>query len=192
MFRVQGSIIVRRPVEEVFALLPYAATNNMQRVYSSWGNALQELAKENFSINRMLRVGPIEIGSTFHAQLQGPNMLFINTFTVIELELNKRLTLQQHLYGTVGSSANTTSYELESVAEGTRLIMTREIAGGWFYLLSLRLINAIPGLKGIEAKTHLRTLKGMLEQGKLLQPGYRASGPLPALDESQLPTEAPE
>ena len=197
MFRAQGSIIVHRPVEEVFALLPYAATDNMQGSSLSKLMAIADQLKERnpsstytFPIKTHTPDGKIEKGSIFQIQVQTTTSEGIITYKVIEIEPDRKLTLEYTEDRLVGVSI--ICYELESVTVGTRLTMTREIEKQGCYPLFLRLINATPGMKGISASMHLRSLKHMLEQGKLLEPGHRASGPLPALDEGQLPTEAPE
>jgi hypothetical protein len=196
MFQAQGSIIVQRQVEEVFALLPYAATNNMR------GSALEsiesiraDLRERNFSSSPAMLfkrdVPPkVEIGSTFQTQALGSSIQTI-TYKVVELEPNRKLTLEQQTVGTFAASA-ITSYELEPVAEGTRLIMTGEADAKGCVWLIYKAFDSIPWIKQLAVSFDLRVRKRMLEQGVLLQPGHRISGPLPALDEGQLPTEAAE
>ncbi len=186
MFYAQGSIIVHRTVEEVFALLPYAATSNMQGT-----SRLENAAQEGISINRSLPAGKIEVGTIFETQVQRPGRQSVTTFKVIELEPDRKLTLEQHSVGSV-SMSSFMRYELEPVYEGTKLTVRGEMETQGRIPLLVRLFLNTRRMYQSSISLWLDTLKRTLEQGILLQPGYRASGPLPALDESQLPTEAPK
>ncbi len=186
MFYAQGSIIVHRPVEEVFTLLPYAVTDNMQNA-----SHLINMAYERVPVYRAMSTEKVEVGTIFQRQVQGQSVQSIATYKVVELEPNRKLILEQQIVGAFASSAMM-SYTLEPVPEGTRLRVTGEADGLGCVRVMYKVFDTIPGMKRFSVSFMLRQLKRTLEQGIFLQPAYRISGPLPELDESQLPAEGPE
>lgn len=186
MFYAQGSIIVHRPVEEIFLLLPYAVTDNLQNASN-----LMHMAYERVPISRSISTETVEVGTIFQRQAQGQSVQSITTYTVVELEPNRKLILEQQTVGAFASSAMM-SYTLEPVPEGTRLSVTGEADGQGCVRVMYQVFGTIPGMKRWSVAFTLRQLKRTLEQGIFLQPDYHISGPLPELDESQLPAEGPE
>lgn len=191
MFYAQGSIIVHRPVEEVFTLLPYAVTDYLQNA-----SHLINMAHERVPVYRSISTEKVEVGTIFQRQVQGQRVQSMATYTVVEVEPNKKLILEEQIVGAFASSAMM-SYALEPVPEGTRLSVTGEVDGQGCVRVMYTVFDTIPGMKRFTVSFGLRQLKRTLEQGIFLQgiflqPAYRISGPLPELDESQLPAEGPE
>lgn len=187
MFYAQGSIVVHRPVEEVFPLLPYAVTDNLQNA-----SHLMNMAYERVPISRSISTATAEVGTIFQRQVQGQSVQSLTTYKVVELEPNRKLILEQQTIGTFASSAAMMSYTLEPVPEGTRLSVTGEADGQGCVRVIYKVVDTIPGMKRFSVAFMLRQIKRTLEQGIFLQPACRISGPLPELDESQLPAEGPE
>jgi hypothetical protein len=73
MFYAQGSI-VHRPVEEVFPLLPYAVTDNLQDA-----SHLMNMANERVPIYRARSTETVEVGTIFQRQVQGLSVLYTSS-----------------------------------------------------------------------------------------------------------------
>lgn len=178
MVHGQGSTIINRPVEEVFAFLPVAVTNP----------SLNNPRLSHAAFWQQVPAGVIEKGTTFTYQPQEANMQTITE--VIGFEPNQSISLQQNTSGCL-YARGVTRYNLEPAAEGTRVTITMEAeAKGWLWLIFA--VFNLPGMNKLAIVANLRALKGRIEAQPFITVGYRSSGPLPALDAIQFSASSSE
>jgi carbon monoxide dehydrogenase subunit G len=118
MTKFEKSIIINRPVEEVWKFL-----SNLGN-FPKWDRGIYEV--------RQTSKGPIGVGSTLQSDRLFLGWHGIGEFVVTEYEPNRVLALR----GGAGSSSGNLRYTFESVTGGTRLTGTSEVQlGGWLKLL---------------------------------------------------------
>lgn len=124
MIKVEKSIIIHRPIEEVFAFVG-DLKNSVQ-----WQPGLLE--------GRQTTEGPLGIGTkfTFVRKFMGRKIEASNEF--VEYEPNTKVTFKS----TSGPVPGEASYLFESTAEGTKLTSKIEMQPGGFFGLAEPLIAA--------------------------------------------------
>jgi uncharacterized protein YndB with AHSA1/START domain len=144
MIKVQKSIVIRRPIEEVFAFV------GDQRNAPQWQHGLLEV--------RRTTEGPLGIGTrhTFVRKFMGRKMEASNEY--VEYEPNKKVTFTS----TSGAMDLEASYLTESTVEGTKLTSMIEMQPRGFAGLAEPLIAA--SLRR-EMEASLGELKDLLESG---------------------------
>jgi uncharacterized protein YndB with AHSA1/START domain len=142
MFNVDESIVINRPVEEVFAFV--ADQTNGPR----WQDGLLEV--------RRITNGPVGVGTKHTAarKFLGRKMELTNEY--IKYEPNRRVTFK----GESGSMRFETSYLTESTTNGTKLTCQMQVEQGGLFGLAEPMI-AKSFKRDFEA--NFRTLKALLE-----------------------------
>jgi uncharacterized membrane protein len=142
MIQVKDSIIINRPIEEVFAFVA-DQTNGPQ-----WQDGLLEV--------RRITDGPIGVGTRHTAarKFLGRRLELTNEY--IEYEPNKQVTFK----GESGSMRFESSYLTESTTHGTRLTSQMQMEQGGLFGLAEPMIAK--SLKR-DFAANFRTLKALLE-----------------------------
>jgi uncharacterized protein YndB with AHSA1/START domain len=122
MARFDVGITIKRPVEDVFAVLSDFSNG------SKWASGAVEPAKQTSA-------GPIGVGTTWHGVGKVAGRQFDTEITFTEFEPNRKITL------TITKPFPTTwTVTLESVAGGTRVSQTVEAEPGGFFKLAEPLV----------------------------------------------------
>ena len=152
MIVVEESVVIDRPIEEVFAFV--ADQSNAPR----WQSGLLEV--------RRTTDGPLGVGTKHTAarKFMGRRLEAVNEYVVYEP--NKEITFK----GIAGSSVFQHSYITESTAEGTKLTSRMEMQPKGFAGLAEPLIAS--SLKR-EFVANLGELKDLLESGVAAAPTGR-------------------
>jgi len=120
MVRIEASVMVNRPAEEVWKFM------------TSWSN----FAKINPAIleARQMSVGPLGVGTTIEARLRNPNIIEKDVnIRVIEYEPNRKLTLEHTSGATKGTN---TIFSMEPIEGKTKLTLKSDVKlSGFFRLL---------------------------------------------------------
>ena len=118
MVKVEGSVVINRPIEEVFAFL-----NNPDNT-SQWRGSVLE--------SKQTSEGPPGVGTTGQGVSQFLGRRSESTWEITEYELNRKVTSK--------STSGPVPYELsatfESVDEGTRVTLVGEFEVGGFFKLA--------------------------------------------------------
>jgi hypothetical protein len=164
MIHLQKSIIVHRPVEEVFDFIINPEHHKEPGKYADYFPQ---------------PVGPV------------PEWWFHRNALITQYDLNQQITKQITEYGCNPAIA-CTSYSLKSTEEGSVVTVVTWMEGkGLFKLIyQLQEYRIMPYLTSV-VDSSLSQLKTRLESHPL-NSLFRISGPLPALDEGQLPPEMPQ
>lgn len=118
MVKVEGTVVINRPIEEVFAFL--ANPDNA----SQWQGSVLE--------SKQTSEGPVGVGTTGQAASQFLGRRIESTWEVTEYELNRKATLKT----TSGPVPYEQSATLESVDEGTKVTLVAEYEVGGFFKLA--------------------------------------------------------
>jgi uncharacterized membrane protein len=145
MIRVEQSVTVNRPVEEVFAFAGSAFVQNLPK----WSTAVQEF--------RQTSPGPLGVGTTAHqVRLVNGKPTESNT-TVTEFEPNRKLTFRSE-----GSVPAQGTYTFEPAAGGTKVSLVLEMEPGGFG----RLAGPIIGRQvKKDTEADLGRMKSLIETG---------------------------
>ena len=147
MYEVEGTVVINRPIEEVFAYL--ANPENA----SQWQGAVVE-AKQTSE-------GPVGVGTTGKMTSQFLGRRGESTWEITEFELNKKATLKS----TSGPVPYEQSATFESVDEGTKVTLVAEFDIGGFYKLAEPLFTRM-GHRQAEADfANLKDLVEALSEG---------------------------
>jgi uncharacterized protein YndB with AHSA1/START domain len=113
MLSIEKSIVINRPVEEVFAFVAQGEN------WSQWAAELVETKKTS--------EGPLGVGTTYTHVAQMLGRRIENGYEVTEYEPNRKVSMKS----TSGPVPAETSLTVESVEGGTKLALTvaAEIAG---------------------------------------------------------------
>jgi len=113
MLKIDKSVVINRPIEEVFAFV--SAGEN----WSQWATELVETKKTS--------EGPLGVGTTYTHVAQMLGRRIENGYEVTEYEPNRKVSMKS----TSGPVPAETSLTVESVEGGTKLALTvaAEIAG---------------------------------------------------------------
>jgi uncharacterized protein YndB with AHSA1/START domain len=122
MARFDVGVTIKRPVEDVFAVLSDFSNG------SKWASGAVEPAKKTSA-------GPIGVGTTWHAVGKVVGRRFDTDVTCTEFEANRKITL------TLTKPFPTTmTVTFESVADATRINQTIESEPGGFFKLAEPLV----------------------------------------------------
>lgn len=142
MIRIEHSVVINRPIEEVFAFV-----TDIDKM-SQWALELREAKKTS--------EGPVGVGTTFSGVVQLLGRRMENNHEVTEYEPNRKYSFKT-TSGPVPMEAEST---FESVAGGTRVTILAEAEPGGFFKLA-EPIFARTAQRQYE--TNLATLKDLLE-----------------------------
>jgi len=119
MARAEGSTTIKRPIEEVFAVLSDLSNN------SKWVSGIVEAPKK-------ISDGPIGVGTTWHTIAKFLGRRIESDTEITEFEANRKIT------STSKSGPFPTTFEitLEPVAGGTRVNQIIEAEPGGFFKLA--------------------------------------------------------
>jgi uncharacterized membrane protein len=142
MLNIEKSIVINRPVEEVFAFVSPGEN------WSQWATELVETKKTS--------EGPLGVGTTYTHVAQMLGRRIENGYEVTEYEPNKKVSMKS----TSGPIPAETSLTVESVEGGTKLALTvaAEIAG--VFKLAEPLVARIMGR---QQDANFANLKDLLE-----------------------------
>ena len=118
MVRVEGTVVINRPIEEVFAFLANPDKS------SQWQGMVLE-AKQTSE-------GPVGVGTTGQVVSQFLGKRMESSWEVTEYELNRKATLKT----TSGPVPYEQSATLESVDDGTKVTLVAEYEVGGFFKLA--------------------------------------------------------
>ncbi|MFQ5594038.1 MAG: SRPBCC family protein [Anaerolineae bacterium] len=142
MARIEASVVINRPIEEVFAFV-----TDSEKM-SHWMSELVE-AKQTSE-------GPVGVGTTYMAVATPLGRRAESTQEVVEYEPNRKFAFKS----TSGPVASKDNYTFESVAGGTKVTRVAEAeTGGFFRLaepLAVRMMQR-------QFKTNFAHLKDLLE-----------------------------
>ena len=141
MAKFEGSIVINRPLEEVFALLSNPENN------PKWQSGIVELRKTS--------EGPIGVGATYRSVNQFLGRRIEGETEITEYEPNRKYTLKSKLPFPV--EARTT---FERVEGGTRINLKTEVEIGGFFKLAEPLVVSM-GKRQFEGD--LANLKDLME-----------------------------
>ncbi len=144
MVRVETSVVIKRPVEEVFKFMENPA-NDLR-----WQAGILE--------SEQISEGPIGVGTTMRSASTFLGQRLESTVEVTEHEPNKKIAIKS-LSGTIPIEA---SYTFEAVEEGTKIVLRGQgDVGGVFKLAEPLVARAAQR----QFEGNLATLKDILETG---------------------------
>lgn len=142
MTRIEQSVVINRPIEEVFA-------------FASDPEKLSQWAAEVVDVE-MTSKGPLGVGTTFNAAVKLLGRRMDNGHKITEYEPNRRYSIKV-TSGPVSGDMETT---FESVDGETKVTMVAEIEAGGFFRVAEPLL-ARAGQR--QYATNLANLKDLLE-----------------------------
>jgi uncharacterized membrane protein len=142
MLRIEKSIVINRPVEEVFAFV--APGEN----WSLWATELVEAKKTS--------EGPLDVGTTYTHVAQMLGRRIENGYEVTEYEPNKKVSMKS----TSGPIPAEPSLTFESVEGGTKLDLTVEAEIAGFFKLAEPVVAR---MMGRQQDANFANLKDLLE-----------------------------
>lgn len=142
MARVDTSVFMNRPVDEVFAFVTDLQNGKM------W--------QAGFVESRLMSEGPIGVGTKFQDVREFLGRRFQSTGEIIEYQPSNKFGLRL----TSGPVPFTGRFTFESVEDGTRLIFVGEGEPGWFFKLLEPLV--VYGFRR-QLQENFATLKEFLE-----------------------------
>ena len=122
MVKLEGSVVINRPIEEVFAFLTNPENS------SQWQGSVLE--------SKQTSEGPRGVGTTGQVVSQFLGRRIESTWEVTEYELNRKTTSKS----TSGPVPYELSATLETVDEGTRVTLVGEYEIGGFFKLAEPLV----------------------------------------------------
>jgi uncharacterized protein YndB with AHSA1/START domain len=125
MARFDVGVTIKRPVEDVFAVLSDFSNG------SKWASGAVEPAKKTSD-------GPIGVGTTWHGVGKVAGRRFDTDITLTEFEANRKVTIKF-----TKPFPTTTTVTFESVAGGTRVSQTVESEPGGFFKMAESLLVTI-------------------------------------------------
>jgi uncharacterized membrane protein len=147
MIRVEQSVEVNRPVEEVFAFM-----NEMANIFK-WSQQIDEI--------RQLTPGPIQLGSKFEIVSRFLGRRITSVLTVSEFIPNQIVKSQ----GEAGGMQMTSSTTYSSEGENTLMKMETEMEpSGWWKLIAPFLPGLIRRLSTIEHKLLRESLEKTIQR----------------------------
>ena len=142
MVRIGHSVVINRPIEEVFAFV-----SDLDK-FSQWALEIVEVKKTS--------KGPVGVGTTFSGVVQLLGRRIENTHEVTKYEPNKKLAFKT-TSGPVSLEAETI---FESVGGGTKVTIVAEAEPGGFFRLAEPIFARVARR---QYETNLATLKDLLE-----------------------------
>lgn len=143
MIKVEESIVIDRPVEQVFAYLSNAR-NELQ-----WGSSVVDI--------RQSPEGPMRAGTQLTEVRNFMGRKIESLSEITEYEPNKRFVRR----GSTGQFAVDGSFRFEPTEQGTKVIWTMQMEPGGFFKLAEPLVAST--LKR-DIVSNLKTLKSLLEK----------------------------
>jgi len=143
--RIEASVTVKRPVDEVFAVLSDWTKS------PTWISGMQSVTKTSD--------GPIGIGTTYEGLGKALGRKLEADFTVTELEPNRRYAI-----ASTRPSPTTMTFVFESVNGGTRVDRTMDSDPASFFKLAEPLL--LPMMKR-QMQTDFETLRDLMESDAL-------------------------
>jgi uncharacterized membrane protein len=143
MMNVEASMVINRPVAEVFDFVA-----NFEN-HPKWEN--------NFQKVKLLNSTPTGVGTTYQCELKLPGQSATSKFEITEYEINKKIAFEGEPAGPARPKG---SFLFESVPGGTKLtLLPRPEFRGFFRLLE----PIMAGYVRKQNEEHLSTLKRLLE-----------------------------
>ncbi len=142
MLKVEHSVNIDRPVEEVWAYIKDPRND------TEWQSMIVEAVK--------VSEGPMGVGTVEHITAKVLGRRFDTTFEVTEYEPNKRSRIKS----TSGPLAYTGTYEVERADGGTRFMWATEGDPGGFFKVAEPLVVRVISR---QVQADLATLKDLLE-----------------------------
>lgn len=142
MFKVEGTVVINRPIEEVFAFLAKQSNS------SQWRGSVLE--------SKQTSEGPVGVGTTGQVTSQFLGRRTESTWEVTEYELNRKTALRS----TSGPIPYEQSATFESVDEGTKVTLVAEYEVGGFFKLAEPIVARM-GER--QAETDFANLKDLVE-----------------------------
>lgn len=142
MVKVEGTVVINRPIEEVFAFLTNPDNSSL------WQGMVLE-AKQTSE-------GPVGVGTTGQVVGQFLGRRMESTWEVTEFELNRKATLKT----TSGPIPYMNSATLEPVEEGTKVTLVAEYEVGGFFKLAEPILARMAQR---QAETDYANLKDLVE-----------------------------
>ena len=142
MVKVEGTVVINRPIEEVFAFLTNPDNSSL------WQGMVLE-AKQTSE-------GPVGVGTTGQVVGQFLGRRMESTWEVTEFELNRKATLKT----TSGPIPYMNSATLEPVEEGTKVTLVAEYEVGGYFKLAEPILARMAQR---QAETDYANLKDLVE-----------------------------
>jgi len=143
MINVEESIVINRPIAEVFAFVA-----NFEN-HPKW--------ESNFQKVKLLASTPAGVGTTYQCELKLPGQTATSKFEITEYEVNKRIAFEAEPAGPAKPNG---SFRFEPVAGGTKItLLPRPEFRGFFKLLE----PMMAGYVRKQNREHLSKLKRLLE-----------------------------
>ena len=142
MVKVEGTIVINRPIEEVFAFL-----TNPDNAPLWQGSVLE---------SKQTSEGPVGVGTSGQVVSQFLGRRMESTWQVTEYELNKKASLKT----TSGPIAYENFATLEAVDEGTNVTLVAEYEVGGFFKLAESILARMAQR---QADTDYANLKDLVE-----------------------------
>lgn len=143
MINVEESIVINRPIEEVFAFVA-----NFEN-HPKW--------ESNFQKVKLLASIPTGVGTTYQCELKLPGQTAMSKFEITEYEVNKKIAFEAEAAGPAKPNG---SFLFEAVPGGTKTtLLPRPEFRGIFKLLE----PMMAGYVRKQNQEHLIKLKQILE-----------------------------
>lgn len=142
MVKVEGTVVINRPIEEVFAFLTNPDNSSL------WQGMVLE-AKQTSE-------GPVGVGTMGQVVGQFLGRRMESTWEVTEFELNRKATLKT----TSGPIPYMNSATLEPVEEGTKVTLVAEYEVGGYFKLAEPILARMAQR---QAETDYANLKDLVE-----------------------------
>jgi uncharacterized membrane protein len=143
MIKVEESIVINRPIDEVFAFVA-----NFEN-HPKW--------ESNFQKVKLLSSTPTGVGTTYQCELKLPGQTATSKFEITGYEVNKRIAFEAEPAGPAKANG---SFLFEAVPGGTKVtLLPRPEFRGFFKLLE----PLMAGYVRKQNQDHLKKLKQILE-----------------------------
>ena len=143
MINVQESIVINRPIAEVFAFVA-----NFEN-HPKW--------ESNFQKVKLLTTTPSGIGTQYQCDMKLPGQTATSKFEITEYEVNKKIAFEGEPAGPAKPDG---SFLFEAVPGGTKItLLPRPTFRGFFKLLE----PMMAGYVRKQNRDHLNSLKRILE-----------------------------
>jgi len=142
MVKVEGTVVINRPIEDVFAFLSNPDKSSL------WQGMVLEVKQTSD--------GPVGVGTTGQVVSQFLGRRMESTYEVTEYELNRKATLKT----TSGPIPYMNSATLESVDEGTKVTLVAEYEVGGYFKLAEPILARMAQR---QAETDYANLKDLME-----------------------------
>jgi uncharacterized membrane protein len=143
MINVQESIVINRPIDEVFAFVA-----NFEN-HPQW--------ESNFQKVKLLSSTPSGVGTTYQCDMKLPGQTATSKFEITEYEVNKKIAFEGEPAGPAKPDG---SFLFEAVPGGTKITLVPQPKfRGFFKLLE----PLMAGYVRKQNQEHLKKLKSVLE-----------------------------